>query len=223
VLLLFLAWGGCQSLQQEGTRSPEMRLLDDIRFLDYESAAGDAVYVAAQMYGLQPVVAGAPVVPWSGRDQRGHNVLAYVAGRHPGHATELVIVGADLDSPLNQGLIALLDLARRYGQDADRGFMPDYTIMMGAFSGSATHHAGLRAYLQRPLWPTSHVRALVYIAPIDSVGLAEIAKEIDMTLHVVVSGVQDTTATPQVIVADADRLSQKTDTLLRSISVVGQE
>jgi len=103
------------------------------------------------------------------------NVLAYVPGRQPVRARELVIVCADLDAigtfagvpmldagHLGTGTAALLEVARQYATFARFASMPERTLLFAVFSGARQGYAGLQAYLRYPLWPFEHTRAVIY-------------------------------------------------------------
>ena len=240
-----LAWVGCHALQQEvevlsaaSLQTPwhQSRLLADLQFLQ-EPAASDpaavhqltheAAYAVAQMHGLQPALAHSAAVEFNTLRSRydtrrsGHNVMAYAAGSHPVLASELVIVGADLDGPgSRQGLAALMEIARNYGLVGQRGFMPDRTIMVAAFSGHDEDYAGLRAYLRRPLWPAGSTHALVYLAPSDSTALAAALEPSGVTLHVMASNVSDSTALLQEVAVDAARIARAANELIQELATL---
>ena len=104
------------------------------------------------------------------------NVMGYLAGKHPELREELVIVCADLDAIGSVGGVrtldlqnfgihasALLELARNY-ETLDRfGFAPERTLLFAVFSGARLSNAGLKAYLQNPLWEIDHTVAVVYL------------------------------------------------------------
>ncbi len=228
---------GCHSLRQELTEAAlrtswdESRLLADLRYLEAPSSAAGSeldpvvTYAAAQMYGLQPALAGSPVVPYTAQPdpdgpwQDGYNVMAYAAGSHPDCVSELIIVGADLDeAPFRQGLAALMEVARNYGLNAHRGFTPDRTIMVAGFSGHDSGYAGLRAYLRRPLWPVGSTQALVYLSPQDPASLTRALGDAGVPLHMVLPREAGTTATLKDMVADATRIAIEADSLLQALA-----
>ena len=190
VVLVGLAmWSlGCHSIaeQRRGqTAAAQLRVWQEERLvLDLQFLAGSApvdsgfqqltaAYVQAQMHGLQPALSRSSVVAFHTSDTMGikpSNVISFAAGVHPVHASELVIVAADLNvSQPDRGLAALMEIARTYGLDAERGYTPDRTIMISAFAGQA----GLQAYLRHPLWPLEHTRAFVFLGPGDEDSLAD--------------------------------------------------
>ncbi len=240
-----VAWVGCHTLHQEvevlsaawlQTPWHESRLLADLQFLKDPTALDpgaaqqlthEAAYAVAQMHGLQPALASSAAVEYntlrvrSDKRRNGHNVMAYAAGSHPVFASELVIVGADLDgSGSRQGLAALMEIARNYGLASQRGFVPDRTIMVAAFSGHDENYAGLRAYLRRPLWPAGSTRALIYLAPSDSTALAQALASSGVALHVMASTVSDSTAMLQEVAADATRIARAANELIQKLATL---
>lgn len=104
------------------------------------------------------------------------NVLGYVAGKHPVHARDLVLVCADLDAlgsfggiPIldyehfGTGTAALLELARNFGTATRHWPWPDRTLLFAVWSGGRLGQAGLKAYLRQPVWPLDRTRAVVYV------------------------------------------------------------
>lgn len=110
------------------------------------------------------------------RDAGAVNVLGYLPGRDPVRRHELVVVCADLDAVGNVGGVstldfenfgvstaALLEIARNYGNMKRFAASPERTVLFAVFSGSRLGNAGLRAYLQNPLWPVGQTAAVVYV------------------------------------------------------------
>lgn len=108
----------------------------------------------------------------------GYNLLGFLAGRHPVHARELVVVSADLDDVgavpgarvvdtrhLGQGAAALMELARAYSAFGDRLSFPDRSILFILFTGQGSGQAGLRAFLSQATWPRSAIHSWWYLAP----------------------------------------------------------
>ena len=230
LLLLLVLNFGCRSLQQESDDTNllsigEQRLLSDLHFLDAESQRSDSLnlipmYVGSQMQGLHPVQSAHPVHYWSWGGQDGHNVMTYVAGRHPDYSSDLVIVGTDLDGKHRQGVMSLMEIARRYSEDASRGFLPDRTILLAAFSGSRSGYTGLKRYMETPGWNYARVVAMVFIAPSDSVSLARAAENAGIPLTILAEENPDSVSVPLAIAEDAFRLVGQADEMLRTISVV---
>lgn len=104
------------------------------------------------------------------------NVLGFLAGKHPVRRQELVVVCADLDAVGSMGGVrtldlqnlgthaaALLELARNYGILSGYRSVPERTLLFAVFSGSRLGNAGLRAYLQNPLWELGKTVSMVYV------------------------------------------------------------
>ncbi|MFQ5569471.1 MAG: M28 family peptidase [Rhodothermales bacterium] len=104
------------------------------------------------------------------------NIMAYVPGKHPQRAEELVVVCADLDAVgpfagvrtldadhLGTGVAALLEVARQYAFYSRYQTVPERTILFAVFSGARQGYAGLRSYLRHPLWALDHTRAFIYV------------------------------------------------------------
>ncbi|GIV62233.1 MAG: hypothetical protein KatS3mg044_1099 [Rhodothermaceae bacterium] len=104
------------------------------------------------------------------------NLLGYVPGSHPLRAKELVIVCADLDGfgrlagtlvfdPRHTGeaAAAVLELARHYAAVARLLDVPERTLLLALWSGARLEHAGLRAYLDAPVWPLDRTHAVIYL------------------------------------------------------------
>lgn len=104
------------------------------------------------------------------------NILGYVAGKHPVHARELVLVCADLDAMGNfagvrtldfahfgLGTAALLEVARNAGAVSRVWSVPDRSLLFAVWSGGRIGHAGLRAFLETPTWALDQVRAVIYV------------------------------------------------------------
>lgn len=104
------------------------------------------------------------------------NVMGYVAGKHPAHADELVIVCSDLDAAgqvagtsivdlehFGVETAALLELARNFSYVSRRWTMPDRTLLFAVWSGARTGMAGLRAFLKQPTWDLERATAVVYV------------------------------------------------------------
>ena len=119
------------------------------------------------------------------------NVLAFAAGKHPALANELVLVCADLDAigriagvpTFNEahagiGAAALLEVARHYGIFASNGPFPGRTVLFAVFSGARQGHAGIAAYVRRPLWPLRRTRTLIYLG-LDPAEEAELRSILD--------------------------------------------
>ncbi len=104
------------------------------------------------------------------------NVLSYAPGKHPARARELVIVCTDLDAVgtfagvptldaahLGTGTAAMLEVARQYAYFARFATVPERTLLFVVFSGAQLGDAGLRAYLNQPLWALDQTKAVVYV------------------------------------------------------------
>lgn len=104
------------------------------------------------------------------------NVMAYVAGKHPRHARELVLVCTDLDAVSEFGGIqtldfqnfgvetaALLEVARNLGFVSRRWSLPERSVMFAVWSGSQLGHAGMRHFLENPTWSLDRVTSVVYM------------------------------------------------------------
>jgi hypothetical protein len=128
------------------------------------------------------------------------NVLGYVPGKHPAHANDLVIVCSDLDARgragsaravdlarFGTGTSALLELARNYGAFSGYSVIPERTVLFAVWSGSLYGHAGLREYLEKPVWALDKTRAVVYVglAPEQESEVRSILEERGIALIVV--------------------------------------
>ena len=229
-LVAAIIWAGCGSVSQVPVAThqgpwDERRAEADLAFFE-DPGASEApytsvtAYAAAQMYGLQPALAHGATVPYvaladGGGTAEGYNVMAYAAGIDPVRASELVIVGADLDGPApNIGLAALMAVARNYREGSSQAAAPNRTIMFAAFEGSGEAYSGLRAYFRHPLWPTSKTTALLYLAPGDSSSLSEVVaeacEEIPLTV-IAAPAITDSSA----VGLEAVQLAQEVDRLLQ--------
>ena len=65
--------------------------------------------------------------------------------------------------PLRSGIeaAALLEVARVTAADRDIGFGPDRTVLFAWFAGGAQGNAGLKDFLEQPLWPRSAVEEVL--------------------------------------------------------------
>ena len=128
------------------------------------------------------------------------NVLGFLSGKHPVRRDELVLVCADLDAVGTIGGVrtldlhnlgvhaaALLELARNYGAMSQYAEVPERTLLFAVFSGSRLGNAGLRAYLQNPLWDLSKTTAVVYVGlPADREhGVRNLLAPLDISLFAV--------------------------------------
>lgn len=101
-------------------------------------------------------------------------VAGYVAGKHPEHAQELVIVCADLGAPekgqaetgldsLGVGAAALLEVARNYSLIARYGLVPERSVLFVLWPGSRPDRSDARGFLSVPPWALKAARALIYV------------------------------------------------------------
>jgi hypothetical protein len=87
------------------------------------------------------------------------HVLGYVAGRHPSHYDELVLVAADLNSGSGA---AVLEVARALAEEARFTQTPERTVLFALWSPPRTGPRGLTDYLSNPTWALPNVtRALL--------------------------------------------------------------
>ncbi len=93
------------------------------------------------------------------------SVIGLLAGKNPALAGELVLVCTEIDAPggMGEGTAALIELAQRYRSFMTTELFPQRSLMFGVFYGSDRGHAGLRRYLDQPLWPLAGTRAVLYI------------------------------------------------------------
>ena len=154
------------------------------------------------------------------RDAGAINVLGFLAGKHPVRREELVLVCADLDAigqvggvrtldPRDVGThaAALLEVARNYSGLTRWMDVPERTILFAVFSGSRLGNAGLKAYLQNPLWEMRKTVSVVYIGlPGDrEPDVRNLLAPFDIPLHAVPAAtLQDEERVPFVLPEAAD-------------------
>ena len=108
----------------------------------------------------------------------GINIMGYVPGKVPPRSDELVVVCADLDAIGDMGgarvidrahdgagTAAVLELARQYELFSEFLTIPDRTLLFAVWSGARTGHAGLRDFLDKPVWDSDRIRSLIYVGP----------------------------------------------------------
>lgn len=104
------------------------------------------------------------------------NVIGYVAGKHPRHARDLVLVCGDLDAVSdfagvqtvdfrNFGIetSALLEVARNLSYVSRRWSLPERSVMLAVWSGSELGHVGLRQFLDDPTWSLGRISSVIYV------------------------------------------------------------
>ncbi len=104
------------------------------------------------------------------------NVMGYVAGKHPQHARDLVLVCADLDAvsdfagvqtinfeKFGVGTAALLEVARNLTYVSRRWSLPERSVMVAIWSGSQLGHTGLRYFLEEPTWSLGRITSVIYV------------------------------------------------------------
>lgn len=104
------------------------------------------------------------------------NVMGYIAGKHPVHARDLVLVCADLDAlsdfagvptidfeNFGMGTAALLEVARNLSFVSRRWSLPERSVMFAVWSGSQLGHQGLRYFLEDPLWSIGRITSVIYV------------------------------------------------------------
>ncbi len=106
------------------------------------------------------------------------NVGGYLAGKHPEHAYNLVIIATDMDGlgdypgwgafhPDYAGTsaAALLEVIRNLGSYSPYLQLPERTLLFLFLSGARVGNQGLKAFLEAPTWIPDSIQALIYVAP----------------------------------------------------------
>lgn len=183
-LLLAASLGGCAGSEDaaeiearwdEGTlRSHLRQLTEPIVPLDSARVARRTLYAARwlEAAGLMPARDPSFLVRMRGADPttaspsfvgptQAH-VLGYIAGRHPSHYEELVLVAADLNS---RGGAAVLEVARELAEQARFTQTLERTVLFALWSPPRTGALGLADFLANPTWALPNVqRALLVTA-----------------------------------------------------------
>lgn len=104
------------------------------------------------------------------------NVIGYVTGRVPEHLDDAVLVCADLDAleevgqattrdlkHFGIGAAAIVEVARHFASVAQYTQVPERSIIFAVWSGERHNFAGLRAYLNTPVWDLENTESLFYV------------------------------------------------------------
>ena len=128
------------------------------------------------------------------------NIMGYVAGKHPQHGRELVLVCTDMDAVSDYAGVptidfehfavpaaALLEVARNLSFVSRRWLLPERSVMFAVWSGSQLEHAGLRNFLEDPTWALSKIASVVYVglAPDEEAAVRAILAEKGIPLHAI--------------------------------------
>lgn len=160
------------------------QLTEPIVPFDSSRAVERTLYAARRMEaaGLMPArdpsflvrMRGTAAAP-SVLDPAQAHVLGYVAGRHPSHYDELVLVAADLNSV---SAAAALEVARELAARARFTQTPERTVLFALWSPPRIGALGLADFLANPTWALASVtRALLVTA--DSSAAAESRELLD--------------------------------------------
>jgi hypothetical protein len=109
-----------------------------------------------------------PVPPASIDPTQAH-VLGYIAGRHPSHYDDLVLVAADLNSV---SAAAVLEVARALAEEARFTQTPERTVLFALWSPPRTGPRGLADFLSNPTWALPNVERALLVTS-DSSAAAE--------------------------------------------------
>lgn len=135
-------------------------------------------YAAARMreYMLQPILKDTyelAHLPLAGSRSSAEGptaraVAGYVAGKHPEHAQELVIVCAELEAAGERnssggGAAALLEVARNYSLMARYGLVPERSVLFVLLATPRSGSDDGRVFLPAPLWALEAAQALIYV------------------------------------------------------------
>lgn len=119
--------------------------------------------------GTSPSDLAAPVDPTQA------HVLGYVAGRHPSHYEELVLVATDLNSV---SAAAVLEVARTLAEQARFTQTPERTVLFALWSPPRTGARGLTDFLANPTWALPNVTRTLLVTS-DSSAAAESRELLD--------------------------------------------
>lgn len=128
------------------------------------------------------------------------NVMGYIAGKHPVHGRDLVLVCADLDAVsdfagiptidfgnFGVGTAALLEVARNLSFVSRRWSLPERSVMIAVWSGAQLGHQGLRYFLENPTWSLSRVTSVIYLGLTadEEPAVRKLLADRGLTLHVI--------------------------------------
>ena len=128
------------------------------------------------------------------------NIMGYVAGKHPQHGRELVLVCTDMDAVSDFAGVptidlehfgipaaALLELARNLSFVSRRWLLPERSVMFAVWSGSQLEHAGLRHFLEDPTWALGKISSVIYVglAPTEEANVRSILAAQGISLHAI--------------------------------------
>lgn len=145
------------------------------------------------------------------------NVMGYIAGKHPEHGRDLVLVCADLDAVSDfagvptvdfrnfaVGTAALLEVARNLSFVSRRWSLPERSVMIAIWSGSQLGHEGLRHFLQDPTWSLSRVTSVVYVGltPDEEPTVRRMLADYGLKLHVIPPDAKPLFEQPLILVPD---------------------
>ncbi|MEM1126193.1 MAG: hypothetical protein AAGI71_06030, partial [Bacteroidota bacterium] len=152
----------------------------------------------------------------------GLNLMGFLPGKDPVRRERLVVICADLDATglvagiptvapthLGTGAAAVLEVAKHYGRLSRFSTLPGETLLFALWSGGWQDQAGLRAYLERPLWPLDQTSTLIYVGQDPAAAAA-------VRAHVEAAGV--TVFTPLVTLEEAPDLQPWAVPLVRPVA-----
>ena len=128
------------------------------------------------------------------------NIMGYIAGKHPEHGRELVLVCTDMDAISDYAGVptvdfehfavpaaAVLEVARNLSFISRRWLLPERSVMFAVWSGARLEHAGLRNFLEDPTWALDKISSVVYVglAPEDEAAVRSILAEKGISLHAI--------------------------------------
>lgn len=127
---------------------------------DSVAAARRAQYAAQRMRedGLMPPFPSSFLL--TGEDERRAHVLGYVPGRDPSHASQLVLVAADLETIL---AAAVLETARRLAREALDTQVPERTVLAALWGTPRAGSAGLRDFFDHPTWALEGIERVLFV------------------------------------------------------------
>lgn len=177
-VLVAVYLGGCAGRQavpeaqgaisQSALRSHLRTLTEPPLAADSAQAANRARYAAGRMRasGLMPVKEGSFLIRASGSvgpllDPSQAHVLGYVAGRHPSHASELVLVAASRDGA--EGMAAL-EMGRILADEARFTQVPERSVLIALWASPPPGARGLQDYLANPTWALEHIHRVLLVS-----------------------------------------------------------
>ena len=181
---------------------------------DSAQVAQRARYAAGRMRaaGLMPVLDGSFFLASDGSSTgpllapARHHVLGYVAGRHPSHADELVLVAADL----GETGAAALEAARVLADEARTAQELERSVLIALWAPPRTGELGLADYLAHPTWALENVHRVLLVSADTSA-----ARESRQVLTV--RGIASEVVTVQDASSDAPTVAERARVLFRAV------